>query len=131
MNLRDVPVFFGMVQGGRLNLDDPGMFMRLVGTLEGQRVKVMLSKHRPRRSLKANAYYWGVVIPTLADHLGYDTDEMHEALKIKLLATHTDDPLPTVRSSASLDTKEFAEYIDNCIRLAAELGCEISEPIVE
>jgi len=37
------------------------------------------------RSPQANAYYWGVVVKSLADHTGYTPDETHDVLKIKFL----------------------------------------------
>jgi len=53
---------------------------------------------------------------------------MHEALKWRFLQTHADQSgefevksswvrLPTVRSTADLDTAEFTEYIEQCRRL--------------
>lgn len=49
----------------------------------GTRVDVVIKKHRKNRTLEQNAYYWGVVIPILADHFGHDNPEdMHEDLKL-------------------------------------------------
>jgi hypothetical protein len=78
-----------------------------------------------------------VVIPLLAEHIGYETEEMHDALKWRFLQTHTQDEhdtaaswvkLPTVRSTADLDTAEFTEYIEQCRRLGAEMGVVIPGP---
>jgi len=34
-----------------------------------------------------------------------------------------------VKSSAALNTREFTEYIEQCRRLAAEMGVEIPDPV--
>ena len=86
--------------------------------LEGKRVEVCIRKQRSQRSLQQNAYYWGVIIEVLADHFGYEKDELHEALKFKFLRTHEGE-LPSVKSTTKLSTKEFGEYVDRVIRWAA------------
>lgn len=48
----------------------------------GTRVDITIRKHSEKRTDLQNQYYWGVVIPILADHFGYDHDELHEELKI-------------------------------------------------
>jgi hypothetical protein len=123
-----VPRFTGRVERGKVHLDVRETYDRYVSGLEGARIHVTVVKHRNTRSLSQNAYYWGVVIPLLREHCGYDSDEMHEALKLRFLKSHEDTDLPSVRSTASLNTTEFGEYVDDCIRLAAELGVVIPSP---
>jgi len=69
----------------------------------------------------------------LAEHLGYQADEMHEALKFKFLRVAGDEDevegLPRVRSSASLSTVEFTAYVENVVTWAgAEFGLDIPDP---
>ena len=68
-----------------------------------------------------------VVIPVLAERCGYEDEEMHDALKWRFLQKH-DGPMPTVRSTASLNTVEFSEYTAQCRRLAAQMGVMIPDP---
>lgn len=42
---------------------------------------VTFEKAHAIRSLKANRYYWGVVIEHIAEHTGYTPDETHHVLK--------------------------------------------------
>lgn len=121
------PRFTGWVQRGKVHLDAKGTYDRFVAGLEGAKVTISVVKHRNTRSLSQNSFYWGVVIPLLADHCGYDREELHDALKFRFLRVHEDTDLPTVRSTASLNTKEFGEYLDDVIRLAAEMGVVIPE----
>lgn len=49
----------------------------------------------------------------MAEHCGYEPEEMHDAL---------------VRSTAKLNTAEMTEYIEQCRRLAAEMSIYIPDP---
>ena len=90
-------------------------------------------KERKNRSNKQNAYYWAVVVPCIAWHMGefhpvlwLDTatkESMHELLKEKFLQKSkkkvvcpTDKRryvfLKTQQSTTKLDTKEFEMYIE-------------------
>ena len=64
----------------------------------------------------------------LAEHLGFEKQELHEALKLKFLAINPDAPLPVARGTSDLNTAEFADYVERCRRLAAELGCIVPGP---
>jgi hypothetical protein len=121
------PIFRGKVEKGKLRLDSPGSFQAALARLEGKQVALRVTKHHHSRSLSQNAYYWGVVIPLLAESCGYGDEEMHDALKWKFLQRH-DGPMPTVRSSASLNTAEFSDYVEECRRLAAGMGVVIPDP---
>lgn len=101
--------------------------------LEGKEVAVEIRRYRPKRSINQNAYYHGVVIPWLAEAMGEEGEDgherVHQALKIQFLMDRSG-KLPTVRSTASLDTAEFTEYIEQCRRLAAEMfGLNIPDPL--
>lgn len=122
------PVFFGRVEDGRLKLHERDAFQQFLNRLNGKLVAVKVVKKSHQRSLSQNAYYWGVVIPLFAESQGYENEEMHEALKFKFLQKHTDTELPTVGSTADLDTGQFTEYIEKVRRLAAEYGCVIPDP---
>lgn len=119
-------IFTGRIKDGKFLANDNSTWIGEIRRLEGQEVEINIGKRRMARSLSANAYYWGVVIALLAEHCGYETEEMHEALKWKFLRVH-DEQFETVKSTASLNTAQFAEYVDCCIRLAAELGVVIPE----
>ncbi len=89
------------------------------------------------RSNSQNKYYWGCVIQTLSDELGYTPDEMHEIIKDKFLDVKV--PLKNPKgleifghfrkSTTDLDTKEYEELMTR-IRIWASsvLGIFIMEP---
>lgn len=73
------------------------------------------------RSSQANRLYW-LYMDFIADQLGYDSaEDIHSAFK-DLFLTDRSGILPLVRSTTSLDTKEFADYISKIIRKCAEMG---------
>lgn len=121
------PIFRGEIHGGAIKLEHRGAFAAHVATLEGKRVELVLRKHKAKRSLSQNALYWSAYVPVFMELMGYDDpDECHEALKWRFLRIHEDREYPSVRSTASLSTAEFTEYLDKLARVAAEHGYQIS-----
>lgn len=121
--------FDGEVRGGKLDADTRQWIADYIRTFDGKRIAVTVKLHKATRSTRANRYYWGVVVKMLAEHCGYDPDEMHQALAMKFLRIE-DCPVtgvPRRKSTPKCDTTEFAEYVDCCIRLAAELGVVIPD----
>jgi hypothetical protein len=111
---------------GRIVFDDPTRLAVTLKKLASKRIEVVLRKPRSKRSLAANAWWWGVAVPMIAEELGYDRHEyeqVHYALVVKCFGTTHDERLkaevPAARSS-KLSTKEFAELMDWVVRFAAE-----------
>jgi hypothetical protein len=123
-----IQIFRGRVEGGKLRLDREDEYAALVASLEGKPIEQTLRKERKRRGNSQNRFYWGVVLKTVADQLGWDVDDLHHELKRKFLAVEHDTALVMTRSTADLDTAEFTEYIDNVMRLAAEMGIYVPSP---
>jgi len=103
-------------------------FKRALMTFQpGQLVTITLSKARKDRTDNQNNYYWGVPIKMIADTLGYEKDEVHDALKAKFLAR--EGVLPRIPSTTTLTTVEFNEYLERIGQWAAEfLGIVIPDP---
>lgn len=127
-------IFYGRVlDGGLLVLDRPADYNRHVRAHRGKHVELTLRKRRTRRSSQANRFYFGVVVKLLAEHCGYDTQEMHEALAMRFLRIE-DCPItgaPRRKRTPDTDSAEFSEYVEHCIRLAAELGVVIPDANTE
>ena len=91
-------------------------------------VKVEIKRALPQRTLQQNRYYWGVVVKMIADYTGHDPDEVHTHLKYKFLR-QTDGVIEWVRSTTTLDTAEFTDYIERCRKWALdELNIVIPSP---
>lgn len=119
------PLFHGAVNEGILQVENSARFYIWLASLEGKEVEIVVRKKRARRSLRQNRYYWGVVIAVLAEHCGYTSDEMHEALKEKFLGTAERDEhgLIKIGSTAVLSKDEFVQYTNRIIIWAAESLC--------
>lgn len=100
--------------------------------------RFQLQRVRAQRSLQANAYLWGVVYKAVQAGLEEAWGErksvewIHQYLKKRFLTepvvnrTTGEVIDETVGSTAELDTKAFAEYIDQIIQFAGEhLNVEI------
>lgn len=102
----------------------------VLSKLEGRRVSIRILRVQRERTAPQNAYLWGCVYPLLAEAIGYDVEELHEACKLRFLRDRENEreDLPRVRSTAKLSTAEFSEYVETVRRLAAELGVNIPDP---
>jgi len=119
--------WLGEVKDGVCHLDDKEGFACTLLLLEGKRVELTVGKVKNRRSNNQNDYYWGVVVEILADYWGYLPMEAHEAIKWELLRRE-DGPVPTVRSTADLNTAEFEIFLDRA-RIWALTEFEVKIPL--
>ena len=119
------PTFQGHIaEKGKIKIFAPGKIAmaRWINTFKvGTKLELIIRKWHEKRTNEQNAYYWGVVIPILSDHFGYDSEEMHMVLREKFLRIH-DDKHPDfviAKSTAKLNTAEFVEYIEIIQRWAS------------
>lgn len=85
------------------------------------------------RSGQQNRAYFGLVVGMLAEHLGYDKEDMHKALAGEFLGYEVVEINGKVhsvpKSTKSLNTSEFKEYAERIQRFAAEFhGLNIPNP---
>lgn len=120
------PQFHGEVKRGRWIFDKRPILDRLLASLEGKRIVVTVKQDRKRRSTRQNAWWWGVCITEIAEHLGYDAHE-HEALHYALVqewgGSHAEEKtglLMPNKHSSQLATDEFSDLMDWAVRFAAE-----------
>ena len=89
-----------------------------------------------QRSNPQNKYFHGLVLPIIAEHTGYSTDEVKDLVKSMFLKREmmvkTKEGMKevsTVRGSAVLSTKEFEKFMEDIRRWASfELGLFIPLP---
>lgn len=127
------PAFQAKVVGGKLRFSKPEALGNYIKKLEGKDVRVKIEQKTKSRSLSQNNYYWGVVIELIAEHLGYRADEVHDLMRAMFLPYSFVDAkrginIQTARSTSSLTTVEFEEYIEK-IRGWASSEQEIRIPL--
>ena len=97
---------------------------------KGCAVVLTIEEFKDKRSNQSNRYYWGIVIDLIYRALkesGWEITKegTHELLRFRFLKE--DKPIgedgefvTTVRSTTELDRQEFGDYIEACVRFAAE-----------
>lgn len=78
-------------------------------------------------TLQQFRYYWGVIVPAIANHCGYlKTKEAHRALKASFYEMHPDSPdLP---SMARMSREEATRFMEYARMEAAGFGLDIRDP---
>lgn len=123
-----------MIDKDYINLDDSTSKRKLyaaIAPLKGMH-EVTIKPVRATRRQKANRYLFGVVYKSFREFLAEQgqvltTDEIHSYLKLKFLPREVMNPLSgevlavVPGTSHDRDVKEFADYIDNCIRYLADM----------
>jgi len=123
-------IFSGKIEKGKIILEDSAGFKKYVQSFEGKKIQLSICKYKTKRSLKQNAYYFGVIIPIIADWVGEDDKEaIHEALKNKFLEVRDNKGLKIVQSTAKLNTTQFEIYLERIRKWASiECGLVIPDP---
>ena len=101
----------------------------------GVKYTVTIQKYRKKRSLNANAYYWSVCIPALAEHLGYRIQDMHTAILGEYVGWEQRNfrghllhvPRRTSTTPEVMDTMDFQGLIQTAQQIAAEEGLILPE----
>lgn len=88
-----------------------------IGMLKDGDYEIILFK-RDRSTMQNRYLRWGVYW-TIAEYTGYDQEYIHEVMKHKFLLDSSG-KIPVPRSTASLNTKEFTDYVDAIRNFMAE-----------
>lgn len=116
------PVFAGVVKNGKIVLDSGVLRKRFedrLRLLEGKKIELVINKYSKKRSLNQNDFYWGAIIPMIADQVGMLNEEVHEALRMMFLKDNSK-KIETIKSTSELTKGEFVEYLMNIEIWAAE-----------
>lgn len=118
--------------------DRSRLIERIVGFLSAlptdQPWQVQVSRWKKPRSDQQNRYLWGVVYPAFKRALpGWDAEDVHEYLLGECfgwerLAGPGRPRVKPIKRSSKLSSQEFGEYVDHCIRIAAEHGIYVPPP---
>lgn len=101
-------------------------------------VGIVVEPYKYNRSGSQNRYYWGVVIPLIADEIGEEKDVTHDILKARFLKykktikskrTGQEKTMTVVGSTTKMTTVEFMEYTETVKRWASiHLNIFIPDP---
>lgn len=121
----------GTITNGKLKVQDRADFERAMAQFEDGEVSVTVTviSDAALRTLRANRYYRGPVLNTIAEWSGNDPDYLHEQMKKKFLTeTGTNINRKTgevmeyqrIGSTAKLSSSKFTWFVDSVIQLAEE-----------
>lgn len=82
------------------------------------RYVMTIEKDHPTRSGQENRFYWGVVLKTIGDELGYTPEECH-AIFGEMFLSYEKNGRQFVKTTTKLKTVEFEEYLEKIRRFAA------------
>ena len=102
--------------------------------------RITIAKYRRKRSDRQNAFYWPCFVAPFGEFLreqgeNVTDDDAHEMLKMKFLRVAVQDAkagqLERTRSTTTLDTQEFNDYLDRASHWLNEMfGIVTPEPDV-
>ena len=122
--------FFRIDERGTTIWKDLNQIKKYIHDLESGKYMIKISSYVEDRSIDQNKYYWKLV-EIIANEIGYEKQEMHEVLKYKFLQKTIQDAngnlVKGVKSTSSLNIREFSEYIDN-IKFFIEQELSINLP---
>jgi hypothetical protein len=130
-----------LVTNGRIPLEVSQAVAAALRRMDGKRVVISLRKHVNRRSGRQNRAYWGIIVPRVLEMFtaaGNDTtkEEIHEYLKehvggpmfARVLIDPDGKRRPVVRSSTTLTTVEWEDFMEKIRAWAAERGLILPMP---
>lgn len=128
MSKRDIQVD-GVVVDGEFAPGNNWNWKTALKIFDGADVTMTIGPRKKKRTIPQNSYLFGGPYKMISDFTGQDKESVHAFFKDKFLKSYDKGPIPTVRSTTSLSTKEFIKYYRDIIQFAAEfLGLYIPEP---
>lgn len=130
MKKLDQFIFTGELKGGKVVPQNPRYVRGSLAMYDDCEIRVVVERRKRSRSKEQNAYYWAVVLPEISLHTGHSVDELHLVFKQKYLSEKIlwrGGEMKVAKSTAALSTNEFAEYLQNVILEANELGIEVPQ----
>jgi len=132
MNRKDT-IFYGTIKNKTLVLLDKDRYNAVIGSYpEDTEMQITVGKKKYIRNLGQNAYYWGVLLDTIADETGHTPEELHEIYKKMFIprrfVKYGDEEVEILKSTTKLTVGEFVEYINKITREAVQLGIALPAP---
>lgn len=121
----------GQVVGGKFKPDNPASWPIAMRHFDGKRITVEIEVERLRRSTRANARHWAVIVP-LAQHalnlkrgpemIPLSKEQTHYVLVTAFGASEETDLGPVPVRSSLMDTKQFHALDEKAEQWLNDLG---------
>lgn len=133
---------YSRVVDGRLEKKISQTLNDNLNLLNGKIAKITIEESKVRRSLRQNAYYWGVVIPCIINEINsygndFNAEEMHIFIKNNIIKDMRETVVmpdgtiyEKIRSTRKLTKVEFSDYIEKLKKWALDtLKIDIPDPV--
>lgn len=122
--------FYGTLGEGQLKLDRPEIMKEWIKSqVKEPRPIVLVIKDQSKEvTREQRGYYFAMIVKPLAEHLGYEPEEMEYELDRALLTQSGRKGQKFIRSKSGLTQEEWSKLIDGAIRLAAKVGFVVEPP---
>lgn len=122
--------WYGVVQEGKLVLDNKGVFYQfLKGIPDGTRIEITLEKEGRDVTQQQWRYLYSCVYAPFAEHFGWTVDEVDQYFKKKFCQANLIQlPQGLSLSKTSFDRQWLSTYIDFCCLVAAKEGVVVQDP---
>lgn len=114
--------FIGKVEDdGSLSFKYPRVVKEFLHSLKGVEVDVQIGKHYKARTDKENKYYFGVIIPMVAEEIGEeDKDIVHIWLQIAVGNVKEVHGVDIPKGTSEMSTAEFEDYASKARMFASK-----------
>lgn len=124
--------FIAISQDGELEFSDPERLRQFLIYNPGE-LFINVAQRKKTRSLKQNAYGYGVVIKELSEYTGHTPQQLKEYVKrelglVEVITLPNGKITEVTRSSATFTTVEWENYMKFFRQLGDENGIFIPEP---
>lgn len=97
---------------------------------DGTELLVQAERVPPRRSLRANRYYFGAIVRAICEKTGHSREDVHEYLKQELNPKEFPDlktgEVKTIGGSTrQMTSQEFSDFTTKAAEIAEWVGAEI------
>ena len=121
-------IFNAQIRDGKLEWLSFPLFSKWLSFQKSGLYTVNIKRYHKPRTEQQNRYYWGVVVPLIAEWVGEeDREDIHETLKSMFNIDRTK-KVSIVKSTTRLTTQEFTDYVERVVIWAAKQGVVIPDP---
>lgn len=117
--------FYGTVENNQLCLNNKSIYDLWLQTMDGKRVEITIKKESEDITQNQWGYLFACVFAPIAEETGFTIEETDGVLKKRFLTRNKGTKKEYVKDKSKLNRAELAEFVDNCIQIAASLGITV------
>lgn len=125
--------FWAVVRDGKISWRSPeSVAAHMKKFPEGTDLEMTIEKRKEQRSLAQNRWYWGGILPLIAEETGNTVEELHEIFKRmfleKRVVEYRGKSIAMPGSTPDQDSAQFTDYLERIRGEAASMGIVVPDP---